>query len=109
MNMAGVEAMDGPLWLDDQFDMASASIKALAHPLRIKILYALAEGEACTTGITQVVGTTPSNISQHLVGLRDQGILISRRRAHRVFYRLADPRLLHMIEIICQMHPVIYS
>ena len=45
------------------------------------------------------VGTSQSNISQHLAVLRDTGILAARKNANRVFYRIIDPRVLEMIAL----------
>jgi ArsR family transcriptional regulator len=51
------------------------------------------------------VGTSQSNISQHLAILRDHGLIEARKDANRVFYRIGDPRVLKMIaltrEIFC--------
>lgn len=77
---------------------ASHSLKAMAHPLRLKILCLLgATTEVSVQDIVEQVGTSQSNISQHLSILRDKGILASRKDANKVFYRIAEPRILHLI------------
>ena len=50
--------------------------------------------------IVEKVGTSQSNISQHLAILRDKGILASRKDANRVFYRIGDPRTLRLIDMM---------
>lgn len=84
---------------------ASAAMQAMAHPLRLKILCLVGNQELSVLEIVDAVGTTQSNISQHLGVLRDHGILASRKDANKVFYRIADPRVLSMIsltrEIFC--------
>lgn len=107
--MVSKRAVEEHLWQDDHIDVASAFIKALAQPIRMKILWALDDREACAMGITKVVGTTKSNISQHLVDLRNQGFLVSRRESHRVLYRIVDLRLLDMIKISCQIYTISIS
>lgn len=78
--------------------LASRSLKAIAHPLRLKILCILgASTEVSVQDIVVQVGTSQSNISQHLSILRDKGILASRKDANKVFYRIADPRILQLI------------
>ena len=47
--------------------------------------------------IVDSVGTTQSNISQHLAILRDKGVLATRKDANRVFYRIGDPRTLKLV------------
>jgi ArsR family transcriptional regulator len=84
---------------------ASAAMQAMAHPLRLKILCLVGNQELSVLEIVEAVGTSQSNISQHLAVLRDHGILVARKDANRVFYRIEDPRILKMIsltrEIFC--------
>ncbi len=83
---------------DRDIEFASHSLKAMAHPLRLKILCLLgATPEASVHEIVEYVGTSQSNISQHLSILRDKGILASRRDANRVFYRIGEPKILDLI------------
>src|SRR3954468_1907885 len=84
---------------------ASAAMQAMAHPLRLKILCLVGNQELSVLEIVDAVGTTQSNVSQHLAVLRDHGILKSRKDANKVYYRIEDPRVLKMIsltrEIFC--------
>jgi len=86
-------------------ETASRSLKAMSHPLRLKILCTLGDREICVQGIVENVGTTQSNISQHLAILRDKGILSSRKDANKVYYRVGDQRTLRLIgmmqEVFC--------
>ena len=90
---------------DDDIERASRSLKAMSHPLRLKILCTLGDQEVSVQEIVKYVGTSQSNISQHLAILRDQGILASRKDANRVFYRVSDARTLQLIgmmrEVFC--------
>lgn len=90
---------------DEDIERASRSIKAMSHPLRLKILCALGDREVNVQDIVSMVGTSQSNISQHLAILRDKGILASRKDANRVFYRVSDARTLALIgmmrEVFC--------
>ena len=78
---------------------ASAAMQAMAHPLRLKILCLVNNQELSVLEIVDAVGTSQSNISQHLAVLRDTGILAARKNANRVFYRIVDPRVLEMIAL----------
>ena len=75
---------------DEDIERASRSLKAMSHPLRLKILCTLGDQEVSVQGIVENVGTSQSNISQHLAILRDKGILASRKDANRVYYRVGD-------------------
>ena len=82
---------------------ASAAMQAMAHPLRLKILCLLGNQELSVLEIVDAVGTSQSNISQHLGVLRDHGILEARKNANRVFYRIGDARVLQMIALTRQI------
>jgi DNA-binding transcriptional ArsR family regulator len=82
---------------DEDIQRASRSLKAMSHPLRLKILCTLGDQEMSVQDIVEKVGTSQSNISQHLAILRDMGILTSRKDANRVYYRVEDPRNLRLV------------
>lgn len=93
---------------DEDVQLASRSLKAISHPLRLKILCMLGENEVSVQYIVENVGTSQSNISQHLAILRDKGILTTRKEANRVFYRVDDARMLKLImmmqDVFCSDH-----
>jgi ArsR family transcriptional regulator len=82
---------------EEDINRASRSLKAMSHPLRLKILCTLGDQEVSVQDIVDAVGTSQSNISQHLAILRDKGILSSRKDANKVFYRVGDTRTLRLI------------
>ncbi len=81
----------------EHIELAARSLKSIAHPLRLKILCVLGDQEACVQEIVDAVGTSQSNISQHLAILREKGILLTRKDANRVYYRVGDPRMLQLV------------
>jgi len=85
---------------EEDIDRASRSLKAMSHPLRLKILCTLGDQEVSVQDIVESVGTSQSNISQHLAILRDKGILASRKDANRVYYRVGDARTLRLISMM---------
>jgi ArsR family transcriptional regulator len=100
------EGITDELFTDDEdIERASRSLKAMSHPLRLKILCTLGGEEVSVQEIVEHVGTSQSNISQHLAILRDKGILISRKEANRVYYRVGDSRTLRLVgmmrEVFC--------
>lgn len=90
----------GLMTRDEDIDRAARSLKAMSHPLRLKILCTLGDQEISVQDIVQNVGTSQSNISQHLAILRDKGILAARKDANRVFYRVGDSRTLQLISMM---------
>ena len=85
---------------EEDIERASRSLKAMSHPLRLKILCTLCDKEISVQDIVERVGTSQSNISQHLAILRDKGILASRKDANRVYYRVGDGRTLQLISMM---------
>ena len=89
-------------------ETASRSLKAMSHPLRLMILCKLGEEEFSVQDIVDNVGTSQSNISQHLAILRDKGILSARKDANKVFYKVSDFKTLKLIdmmrEVFCSKH-----
>ena len=90
---------------DDDIERASRSLKAMSHPLRLKILCTLGDQESSVQDIVDQVGTSQSNISQHLAILREKDVLVTRKDANRVYYRVGDARTLQLIgmmrEVFC--------
>lgn len=76
-----------PLTIDTE---KLARLLALAgEPTRLRILYLLYEQEeACVTQISESLGMTIANISQHLQLLRDNGLCTAERRGNTICYRL---------------------
>ncbi|MEO5378573.1 MAG: metalloregulator ArsR/SmtB family transcription factor [Magnetococcus sp. DMHC-6] len=74
-------------------------MKALAHPLRLKVIVALNDKELSVQELVEAVGTTQSNVSQHLTIMRDKNILSSRRLANQVFYRIGDCKVLDLVAL----------
>ena len=63
-------------------------MKALAHPVRILIVEALARGERCVCELNRLADIDQSNISRHLAMLKQAGIVSDRRDGMKVFYSL---------------------
>lgn len=95
----GIDFIETFLSNDANIDQAARSLKAMAHPLRLKILCILGRSkETSVQDLVDRVGTSQSNISQHLSILRDKGILACRKDANKVYYRISDERILKLME-----------
>ena len=86
--------------IQNDVETASRSMKAMSHPLRLMILCKLGEDEFSVQDIVDNVGTSQSNISQHLGILKDKGVLVTRKEANKVFYRVSDERTLKLLEMM---------
>ncbi len=77
--------------------------RALAHPTRLHILDILARQEACVCHLTAVVGQRQANVSQHLMVLREAGLVRDRREGVMIYYRLSDARLPTLINLLKEL------
>lgn len=85
---------------EDDFIITANSIKAMSHPLRLRILCVLANSELSVQDIVAQVGSTQSNISQHLAILRYKNLLATHKDANRVYYRISDTRTLKLVSMV---------
>lgn len=72
--------------------------KALAHPLRIKILNALRDGEVGVNELSSRLGVEQSTLSQQLAVLRKSSIVEGRKEAQSVFYSVRDPAIFQLLD-----------
>ena len=96
------------LYDDTDIVRAARCLKAMSHPLRLKILCVLGTQSISVQDIVEQVGTSQSNVSQHLAILREKNILGSKREANRVYYFIDDERMLKLIkmmrDVFCSTH-----
>jgi ArsR family transcriptional regulator len=83
----------------ENIEEAAVALQAMAHPIRIKVLCLLSSGPMAVQEITEAIGTTQSNISQHLGILKASGLIESRKEGTRVFYFVDDPRILKLVAL----------
>ena len=86
-----------PLPPNEDSTLTANALKAMAHPVRWRILCALGDTELSVGEIVDRIGTSQSNISQHLEQLRDKHIVTSRKEANRIYYRIRNDQLLMLI------------
>jgi DNA-binding transcriptional ArsR family regulator len=95
-----------PVARSEDTSLTANALKAMAHPLRWKILCTLGDRELSVGEIVDQTGTSQSNISQHLEQLRNKNIVMSRKEANRIFYRIRNQQLLDLIgnmrEVLCR-------
>lgn len=75
---------------------AAEIFKSLAHPLRLKVVLLLAEGEASVTELAQQLEVSQPAMSQHLRILSHSRVLHPVRKQRQVFYQLCDQHIAHI-------------
>ncbi|MEH7225630.1 metalloregulator ArsR/SmtB family transcription factor [Bacillus sp. JJ1566] len=77
--------------------------KALAHPLRIRILELLVEGDKNVNEIQTLIGSEGSAVSQQLTVLRAKNIVYGTKDGNRVIYSLRDPMIVELLSVAKQI------
>lgn len=85
---------------DSVFESAAELFKAMAAPMRLKIISALCNGENVSELLASI-DTTQPNMSQHLNTLYQSGILGRRREGVSIYYFIANEKVVHMCRTIC--------
>jgi ArsR family transcriptional regulator len=76
-------------------------LKAMADPMRLKILHTIHDGERCVNDILAEVGGSQANVSKHLSVLRGAGLVDCRRDGVNVYYTIVDPTVFEICRSVC--------
>ncbi|MFN8596689.1 MAG: metalloregulator ArsR/SmtB family transcription factor [Anaerolineae bacterium] len=80
------------------FESSAKLFKTLMHPARLEILDVLRDGEHCVCHIEAALGYRQAYISQHLMVLREAGLVQDRRDGWNIFYRVVQPAVYAVID-----------
>lgn len=89
-----------------KLDKVAEILKAVAHPIRIKVIELLGYSQELTVSeIYETLGTEQSLTSHHLTKMKDKGVLNCRRDGKNIYYSLADSKITNVITCIenCDM------
>ena len=88
--------------LDDRaLKYIATYFKALAEPMRLKVLNALQDGEKNVSELTEIAESTQANVSKHLSLLSLHGIVKRESRGNCVYYSIADQDIYQLCELVC--------
>lgn len=82
------------------FELHAELLKALAHPRRLEIIRLLRDQELCVSDIYEMLDLPQANISQHLMILRDTGIVTTKRDGKQILYRLSNPKIIEASDLL---------
>lgn len=86
--------------MNDSAEKVSELLKVLSHPLRLLAICYLANGEKSVNDICINIGSTQSNVSQHLSKLKSHGIINHRKSGNIVYYRICDKKVLEFVSFL---------
>lgn len=85
------------------YEQQARIMKALAHPVRLRILDILRQEEQCVCHLTAVLGVRQPYVSQQLAVLREAGLVTDRRDGLMMYYRLQDERVAGVMSRVREM------
>lgn len=93
----------------ETIEASAALFKVLAHPTRLTILQVLREGEACVCHLEAVLGVRQAYLSQQLAVLRGAGLIVGRREGWNIYYDIARPEILAVLDAAVPLLPATAS
>jgi ArsR family transcriptional regulator len=75
--------------------------KALGEPMRLRLLQVLRGGECSVGELAEQTGGGQANVSKHLQVLLQQGYVARRKEGTTSWYRITDPQVFKMCELVC--------
>jgi DNA-binding transcriptional ArsR family regulator len=79
---------------------AAEVLKAVAHPVRLRIIELLEDGEKTVTELLTCLGTQQAYTSQQLNILKSKGVVAARRQGNQIYYSVANPGAIKVIHCI---------
>lgn len=86
----------------EALELVAARFRALAEPMRLRILNVLMEGERSVTQLVAATGAGQANVSKHLSVLREANMVAFRKEGPTTIYCLADPMLIELCNLVCR-------
>lgn len=84
--------------------VVTKAVKVLANETRLRLLFALIEGEKSVSELAELLGTRQPILSQQLARLRRENAVQTRREAKRIYYSLADSELKSIVRYLYEVY-----
>ena len=75
--------------------------KVLSEPMRLKLIYALMDGEKTVSELVEETGGLQANVSKHLGMLLDAGVVGRRKQGLNAYYRIVDESIYELCDLVC--------
>lgn len=82
-------------------DKVAEMFKALSEPVRLKLLYALMDGEKNVSQLVEETGALQANVSKHLGTLLDAGLVSRRKQGQSSYYHISDESVFELCDLAC--------
>jgi len=82
------------------FKIQAEICQAIGHPLRLELLHGLRDSLKCVNDLAKATGLSQATVSRHLAILRNTGLVIAQRQGQAVIYRLANPKITAVCDLM---------
>ncbi len=81
-------------------DRQARLCRSMGYPVRVELMDALRDSPKCVRELSALLGRQESTVSRHLSILRSAGVVAVEHRGQNAYYRVADPRLLKICDLM---------
>ena len=85
---------------DKTAEHVSEVLKAVAHPIRLRIIEVLRSKEMCVGDIVRALGSKQAITSQQLNMMKDKGVLSCRREGAKVYYKIENKNVIKLLNCV---------
>lgn len=82
-------------------EIVAERFRILGDPLRLQLLHLLKQGERSVGALVEATSASQANVSKHLQILRHAGLVERRKEGLMAFYRIADPSIFQLCDLVC--------
>ena len=86
---------------EEALEMLAERFKIFSEPMRLKLIYALMDGEKTVSELMERTGGMQANVSKHLGMLLDAGVVGRRKQGLQAYYRIVDESIYELCETVC--------
>ncbi len=87
----------------DFYEIHARLCKSMAHPTRLQILDLLKSESKTVNELAAELGIAQSNLSQHLMIMRESGIVETNRVGSNIYYKVANPKIVEACDLVRQI------
>lgn len=100
-----VDGTAGMEVLEERVGEAARMLRLLANERRLLVLcHLLVRGEMSVGALAEAVKLSQPALSQHLAQMRAEGLVATRREAQTIWYRVADPKVERLVEVLHELY-----
>ena len=86
---------------EEALEMLAERFKIFSEPMRLRLIYALMDGEKTVSELVEATGGLQANVSKHLGMLLDAGVVGRRKQGLNAYYEITDPTIYELCDLVC--------